>query len=141
MRKFLVAFGPMILKTVGIIMMVGSLFFLNNMPVCIAVLLFGAWLLFIGILALSGDKYDKIVYLFKQKEYDGALTMLFLKTLTLVTCPLAALLCVWPNAVVFLLLQISIVFSLLFFCVFICIVLINWVRSMYRDAKDKFRKQ
>ncbi len=139
MKNFFVAFGPMILKIVGIIMMAGSLFFLNNMPICASMLLFGAWLLFIGVIALSGEKHEKIIYLFKQKEYEGVMAMFFLKTLTLVSCPLAALLFAWPNAIVFLLFKLSIGVCLLGFCAFICIVLIKLVRSMYIDAKNKLR--
>ena len=80
MLKFLKAFGPMMLTIVGVVTVLGSFFFWENVNIFNFMLTFGIWFLFIPKLALSEDKCLNIAYLIRNKEYATAMFVTFIFT-------------------------------------------------------------
>ena len=140
MKNFFVAFGPMMLKIFGVITILVSLLFINNLPVTASVFLFGAWILFIGLFGFTDDKYCKISYLISKRNYMGVSTMVFLKSMALVGFPVAGVYLLWPCNVVKIALCISIGITLLAFAVFMVMAIIDIVKTMYNDAIKKLNR-
>ena len=139
MLKFLKAFGPMMLTIVGVVTVLGSFFFWENVNIFNFMLTFGIWFLFIPKLALSEDKCLNIAYLIRNKEYATAMFVTFFKIIVVIFWPLLALLFVCNSTIIVWGALISVSFAALALCVFLMIVIASIIRSMYKEAIKRYR--
>lgn len=139
MMKFFKAFGPMILTIVGVVLMLSSFFFYENLNVLQSMLVFGLWFLFIPVLAWPKENDMSIRYRIRKKEYASAMLLSFLKIMMLVYCPLLAIFYLCKSAIVIWALLSSVGFAALALLAFIVIAFIEVIGSMYEDAIKKYR--
>lgn len=139
MMKFFKAFGPMILTIVGVVLMLSSFFFYENLNVLQSMLVFGLWFLFIPVLAWSKENDMSIRCRIRKKEYASAMLLSFLKIMMLVYCPLLAIFYLCKSAIVIWALLSSVGFAALALLAFIVIAFIEVIGSMYEDAIKKYR--